>query len=358
MIKELSKFIPIAEKVWDRKTTLNILCDICISDGYMRMTDLETTVKMPVKDKRKYTIPIKLLKKVLKSKPGELKVELFKDSKAKIIYDNKSVTFPYQSPDDYPCDPKEEYKEVGVWTRNALLKLYNQIPFTSTDILRSTLMGVYIEQNIKRLSSCATDGHALQFIEKLDPEVENGSPDKVQAILQIKTIQLLAKFAKGDVKVFSGNDYMKFILPGNIELTSRLIEGKYPDFKNIIPAKFPCEVTFKKDDFLKSVKETLPFSNPVNTKAILTINNGNITFCTENIDDDTRFESSIQTTTQKGKGLEIGFDLKLLEKTISGVDDDQVIWKYDDPNTASVFIDANKNGAGKVNLLMPIKIRD
>ncbi|MFC1555409.1 hypothetical protein ACFL7D_12310, partial [candidate division KSB1 bacterium] len=276
MLKTLKTFFPIAEKVWDRKSSLPILSHICVDNGFIRMTDLEISVKTPVDDKRAYTIPIKLLKKVLNTKPKEIKIDLINDKKVKIFFDNKSVTSKFESVDDYPQEPKELYEETGTWTKDVLLKLYNQLPFTSTDELRLTLTGVYIHQN-KKLSSCATDGHVLQYITNLDAASECTLQNDLKTIMPVKTIQILAKFARGTVKVYSGKERIKFILPGGIEITSNVIDGRYPEFQKVIPLSFPGKVTFTRDDLVRVIKETKPFANPHNNKAIFTVNNGAIT---------------------------------------------------------------------------------
>ena len=357
MLRTLKTFFPIAEKVWDRKTSLPILNHICVENGFIRMTDLEMSVKAPVDDKRAYTIPIKLMKKVLNTKPKELSIELTDERKAKIVFDNKSVAFPFESIDDYPQEPKEKYEEAGTWTKEVLLKLYNQLPFTSTDELRAALTGVYVEQNNK-LSSCATNGHVLKYIANLDAAGECTIRQDFKVILPAKCIQVLAKFARGNVTVFSAKERIKFILPGGIEIISNLIEGKYPEFQKVIPSSFPGEVTFTRDDFMRVIKDAKPFANPHNNKAVFTVNNRTITINTENGDDGTRFETSMPGGKGNGNKLTIAFDLALLEKVLKGVGTEQVLWKYDDSNAASVFVSANGEAEHTVNLLMPIKLKE
>ncbi|MFC1553398.1 hypothetical protein ACFL7D_02080 [candidate division KSB1 bacterium] len=357
MLQTLKTFFPIAEKVWDRKTSLPILSHICVDNGFIRMTDLEINVKAPVDDKRAYTIPIKLLKKVLNTKPKELKIDLINDKEVKIFFDNKSVAFPFESVENYPQELKELYEETGAWTKDVLLKLYNQLPFTSTDELRLVLTGVYVHQN-KKLSSCATDGHVLQNVTNLDATGECTMQNDVKVIMPVKTIQILAKFARGDVKVFSGKERMKFVLPGGIEITSNVIEGRYPEFRKVIPSTFPGKVTFARDDLVRVIKDTKPFANPHNNKAIFTVNNGTITINAENVDDETSFETSISSRKGNSKNLIIGLDITLLEKVLKGINSEQVIWKYGDSTDASVFVSANGEAENTINLLMPIKLRE
>ncbi len=61
MLSALTRLLPMAEKVIDRRTSLPILKEICIQDGIARVTDLETMLVMPVPEIRSYTISVTLL---------------------------------------------------------------------------------------------------------------------------------------------------------------------------------------------------------------------------------------------------------------------------------------------------------
>ena len=69
MIKNLTKFIQLAQKIVPKKSTLPILACVCVEDGFIRATNLETTIRMPIDDNRKYMLPFGVLKSILKSKP-------------------------------------------------------------------------------------------------------------------------------------------------------------------------------------------------------------------------------------------------------------------------------------------------
>ncbi len=357
MLQKLRTFFPIAEKVWDRKSTLPVISHICVEGGFMRMTDLEISVKMPVDDNRKYTIPIKILKKVFNTKPKELRIVLINDKKAKLFFDNKSISFPFENTENYPLEPEGKFQYTSSWSKEVLIKLFNQIPFTSTDELKNTLLGVYVHQN-KKLSTCATDGFVLQYNQDIASKNECKLDKDFSEILPVKCIQLLAKFAHGSVKVFSGKDRIKFLLPGDIELTSNTIEGVYPNFYKVIPSSFNGEVIIDKKALSGSVKQTKPFANPGNNKAVFTFNNGSMNIKADNPDEETCFETSLPTRNRKGEDLTIGLSLELLEIALSGVQDDQICWKYNDSNSASIMVDPADTENNTINLIMPIKLKE
>ena len=102
MIHLFKTFLPIAEKIYDRKATMDILHHICIRDGFMMMTDLEIYVRMPVNEKQNYTIPIKMLKKVLLTKPTTLDIKVLENRRLNISFDDTFITIPTVNIDEYP----------------------------------------------------------------------------------------------------------------------------------------------------------------------------------------------------------------------------------------------------------------
>ena len=111
MLPALQTFLPLAEKIYNKKTTLDILQYICVTDGKMIYTNLENTITMPVSDKRSFTLPVNILQKVLCTKPQSLHIEIPDKNKASISYDNKQITFPVASVEEYPSAVKEDFKE-------------------------------------------------------------------------------------------------------------------------------------------------------------------------------------------------------------------------------------------------------
>ena len=69
MLQNLMKFIQLAQKIVPKRSTLPILTSVCVEDRFIRATDLETTIRMPIDDKRNYTLPFGVLKSIMKSKP-------------------------------------------------------------------------------------------------------------------------------------------------------------------------------------------------------------------------------------------------------------------------------------------------
>ena len=111
-IKSLNRFVKMAERLVIRSPSLPILGHVLVDKGSMRVTDLENTLIMSVDDKRSYTIPFSALKAALKQRPEDLSIELEKDNKITLSYDNKNLTVKGLDPADFPIIPKGKFSMI------------------------------------------------------------------------------------------------------------------------------------------------------------------------------------------------------------------------------------------------------
>jgi DNA polymerase III sliding clamp (beta) subunit (PCNA family) len=351
MLHTLNTFLPLAEKIYNKKSSIDILQFVCVTNESILFTDLETSIMMPVKDKRSFTLPIAILKKVLSTKPHSLHIEIPDKNKLRISYDNKQITFPIPSVEEYPSLALEDFKETAVWTKEVVHKLYKQIPYASKDCLRPALTGIFIQQN-KKLSSVATDGHVLQWIADHDSDKKCELKSEFDCIVPVIAIGIVSRFNRGDVKVSLSDKYIRFTFNNNIKITSKLIKENYPDFKKVFPDSSGNEIIIEKKEILDCIKAALPFSNNDNHRAVFKSNNGFIQIKVEDSDEETSYESSFAVKNKKGNELTLVLNLQLLEKIIKGLDDDYLQWQYASSDDPSIFTSGN----GIRNLLMPIRL--
>ena len=209
MIQNLYKFVQLAQKIVPKKTTLPILSCVCVEDGFIRATDLETTIRMPVDDKRKYTLPFGVLKSVLKSKPKKLDIDILPKKQVKLSYDGKSVMAGTLDPDDYPLMPKESFKKLNSWDKATIKALGCMIPFTSKEELKAALMGININMG-DDLTFAATDGHLLR-----ETKIKNGSSEQEQkfnGIIPALPIDIIARYAGSSTDVTYSKSHIRLTI--------------------------------------------------------------------------------------------------------------------------------------------------
>ena len=142
MLQKLIKFVQLAQKIVPKRSTLPILSCVCVEDRFIRATNLETTIRMPFDDKRKYTFPFGVLNSIMKSKPKELDIEMLKDQRIKLSYDRKHVEVKTLNPDDFPLMPREIFQTLGSWDNKTVKALGCMIPFASKEMLKPALSGI------------------------------------------------------------------------------------------------------------------------------------------------------------------------------------------------------------------------
>jgi DNA polymerase III subunit beta len=358
MLFQLNRFIPIAEKIIPRRSSIPILTNICFTDGKIVATDLDMTLVMTTENKISLTIPVNILKIVLKSKPKQITFEKLTDSKTKVIYDSKSITFATENIEEFPMLPKGRFKTVGLWSKDVIKTLHDQLPYCSTDELRMVLTGVYVNQN-HHIESCATSGHVLRFIKDIDVEKKSKLSADFTAIIPKRALQILSRFTLKEVKVAVREDQFRFTMDNDIELFVRKIEGLYPKYENVIPHEHSGSVHFCKQGMISIIKDAINFTNRYNHLAEFLIGKDEILISAENPEVQVKWQGSLPVSDLSGKeNMNIGINLELLEKILKGINSKEVVWIYSSPNSPLLFSDNGESGSETINLLMPINLED
>jgi len=356
MLKELKAFLPVAEKVRARNSTLTILNYIAVRDGQMLITDLENWLTIPVEDDREYTLPIDVIKQIMKSRPSELKIEIQSENHLEIHYDQNTVSCQSLDVAEFPSLPNETFFQIGFWTGDMILQMHQQLKHTSTDELKPALNGVWVKQTKDSVQSCTTDGHTLEYIPNLDPDQKGEVTQNFEGIISPKCLQILTKLRIERMHVAVGENYIQFCLPHYMVLYSRLIDENFPDFLSILSQENPNEVGVDKKAVLKAIEAAIPFANKDTHLSHLRLRNGTIGLFTRDHERDLTFATEIQHQGHSKEEFEIGFNLKLLQKTLESIAADELLWKYRDNRSANLFI--AKDDSHKTNLLMPVRLEE
>ena len=355
MLQKLIKFVQLAQKIVPKKTTLQILSCVCVEDGFIRATDLETTIRMPIDDKRRYTLPFGVLKSIMKSKPKELQIEMLKDQRIKLSYDGKHVEVKTLNTDDFPLMPKEIFKPMGSWDKKTIKALGCMIPFVSREMLKPALSGVYVQIG-KDLTFAATDGHLLRQTRLMIDSSE--AKHEFKGILPALPLDIIARYAGSSTDVACSKSHIKFTLPSDIEIFIRLIDEKYPPYEEFVNGKKVNSVEFLKDEMISVIKDAMEFADKTTLRAEIVASNGSIEISTADHERELHFESSIPGKNRKGDVERTGFNLKYLEKIIKSINSETIKWEYGKPIEASYFRGMAEEDEGITNLLMPVRLED
>lgn len=352
-----------------KNVNLPILSNVFIDvkDGHIHLvtTDLEVgivcTVRGKVAVEGGYTIEAKVLSDYMAVLPNK-KVDIeLKDNKLLIECDNYKTIIKGQGADDYPLIPKIEKKEYYKIKIDDFKKALAQVIFAvSTAETRVELSGVYFNFTKDQLTLAATDSYRLA---EKTVKINTNVKENRNIIVPAKTLQELVRIlsalkntevdeASEEISIYLSENQILFAVT-NVELVSRLIEGQYPDYQQIIPKNYGTTATINRIELTRAVKAAAIFSktgiNDVNldfpagkNQIVVTAASGQTG---ENI---TELEAQV-----KGKDNGIVLNYRYLLDGLNNIDSENVILEVIDANTPCILKPEQANGY--LYIVMPIK---
>jgi len=259
------------------KSTLPILSNILLEalDNKLKMSatdlDISITVSVECKTTKKgsVSLPAKILFDIIKELPeSDVSIEAA-SSRVEIKIPNGSYKIATVSADDFPKLPAvNTKKEIRISAKN-LIQMIRKTSFAcSVDETRRALNGVLWQTKGDRMQMAATDGHRLAKMSS-DNKKLKGLHDDV--IIPPKVLNLIPKLVERDdqeVGVIFGENNIIFTL-GDIILTSRLIEGPYPNFEQVIPTDNNKTLRINKEELASAVRRVSILSNTEGSRMII-----------------------------------------------------------------------------------------
>lgn len=250
------------QHVVSTRTTLPILSNVLIeADGdtlKLTTTDLDVgisgQVKAQVERGGATTLPARRLVMIIRELPSsEVSVEVDEDNVASVRSGPSFFKILGLDQEEFPPLPSfEESREFvieQVKLRDALKKTAYAI---STDETRYVLNGIFCSFKDNSLTLVATDGRRLAMVEQ---EVEFPSGNEIDIIVPTKAINELQRLLgeDGEVRIRVSESQICFELNDNV-LVSKLIEGNYPNFRQVIPGEAKQRVTLEREVLYNAVK--------------------------------------------------------------------------------------------------------
>ena len=247
-------------------------------------TTISTTMDVDSKDEGKVCIPAKLLLEVLKNLPDQPCTFTVEEATLaiEIAYDNGKSSMVGYNGDDFPRTPALDSPSSIRITGSILSTAINKTLFaTGVDDLRPVMSGVFCEFSPENITFVATDAHKLVRYTRTDSQATGSS----SFILPKKPLNLLKATISNDEEVqLDYNDSNAVFTFGDIILTCRLIDGKYPNYEAVIPKENPNVLTIDRAQFLSSVKRVSIFANKTTHQIKLKLAGSELSLSAEDID--------------------------------------------------------------------------
>jgi len=303
-------------------------------------TDLETVMRIQMdieaKDSGKVCIPAKILLDSLKNIPDQpLTFNIDKNFGIELTSDNGKYKVMGENPDNFPKEPSADDTTSFKASASALVTAINKTLFAvSNDDLRPAMTGVFFELDKKGLQCVATDAHRLVKYKRTDVSC----PKSDSFIVPKKPLTLLkaALPANEDEISISYNSNHFFVKHGTTQMSCRLIDARFPDYKVVIPTDNPYKLVVNKNDFQGALRRVAIFSNKSTNQVVLSIAGSELELTAQDVD--FSFEGDERMKCRyDGEDLNIAFNAKFLIEMLSAADGDEIKMELSTPTKAGII---------------------
>jgi len=365
--KLLNKIIPAVPTRTPMPILENFLFDIKSGVLTIFATDLEISLKssLPVTTEEEIAVvvPAKLLFEIVRSlKETDILFKVESNGKIHLLTDNGEYTISYLEAEEYPnvpTFPSEENKDEVVeleLSGSGLKFAFDHTSFAmSKEEMRPAMMGTLLEFIEEGLRFVTTDGHRLVnlLMEGVGTDVHN------QYIVPEKAVSVLSKVIDDQiVKVFLSKTHVSFILK-DIELITRLIGQKYPDYKSVIPLENEYKMKVNTKELQNAIKRMMLFSTSNTRRVKFSVAENKLEISAEDLDMGTAGKENLYCEFD-GEPLQIGFNAAYVNDILAhNTGEDELIFNLHSPTKAVIIRPVKqKENIDLMMLLMPVRLNN
>ena len=348
-----------AERITGKNLTLPVLSCVLLeakgSQITIRATNLdlglEIVVPAKVEVEGKVAIPGALFNSFLSSLYDDKNVTL-ESQEGNITISTASNTttlksFPHE---DFPTIPVVDTADRFVLRPKDFIEGLKSVWYSaSISSIKPELSSVYIYSDAEHMSFVATDSFRLAEKKVLLTKAK----EFVNVLIPFKNVPEIIKVLENyeeEIEVGLDKNQISFEFNG-VYLTSRVIDGIFPDYKQIIPKEFVTNVTILKQDLMNTLKISRVFSDQFNQISIKLMPAKNlIELKTRN--NDLGESSNVIKATVEGDALEMNFNYKYIIDCFQSIDDSNILLKFSGPNRPLVITGASEQSF--TYLVMPM----
>ncbi|MEI6378021.1 MAG: DNA polymerase III subunit beta [Candidatus Falkowbacteria bacterium] len=327
-------------------------------------TDLEmgitSTVRGKIEEDGSLTVNAKVLANYINLLPNK-KIDIAQDGQnLSLECDNYKTKINGDLADDYPLIPEVSCDQVYKVNINDFKEAVASVLFAvSADDSRPAFTGVLLTIEGRVVTMVGTDSYRLA--ERKLELAEGASDELKRVILPLKTLQELNRIISGDYSDEHENNLLKIVLNenqvlftfDNIEIVSRLIDEKYPDYKQIIPTGCKTEMILDREEFARAVKTSAIFSKSGVNDVILDFKADAGQMVISSASGQTGQNEAGLNGKLEGSDNSVTINYRYLLDGLSNIKSSSVKWQMIDCNTPCLLKPADNDNY--VYIIMPIK---
>jgi len=364
---ELLKAVSQAQSVVERRNTIPILANVLIEaegdKALFRATDLDIEVVdkavAQVERAGSTTVPAVTLHEIVRKLPDGALVTLTDDGAAgrlTVEAGRSNFSLATLPKEDFPVMASSEYDTNFSVAAPVLRRLFDKSKFAiSTEETRYYLNGVYMHvatgEGGQVLRCVATDGHRLA---RIDAPLPEGASGMAGVIVPRKTVNELRKLLDNDetiIAVSVSETKVRFASP-DITLTSKVIDGTFPDYTRVIPQGNTRRMEVDAAEFARAVDRVATVSSERSRAVKLSLDEDRLVLSV-NAPDSGAAEEELGVAYHDEK-LEIGFNAKYLLEIAGQVDRENAVFLFNSSGDPTLMREGDDLSA--VYVVMPMRV--
>lgn len=363
--KNFLKSLTILQGIAERRSSIPALSNIIMEsdNNQIRLTttDLETTIisyiPCTLEEKGKICVSARKLYEIIRELPdAQISLNGMENHWAKITCKNAVFNLSGLDPTEFPTLPSYSEEDLIVIKSFDLGEMIEKVIFAaSTEESRYNLNGIFFEaissgdKNLARM--VATDGHRLAFIERESPEfpvVEKGSIIPKRGLNEVKKI---VSESPGEIRVsLTENSFVLKV--SSFIIIIRLIDGEFPDYKQVIPRDNDKIVKLNNSEFSSCLKRISTISTDRVEGVKFSLKKGCIELYSSNQGIGNAME--VFPAIYDGSEINIGFNARYILEALSAVDEDEFLIELKDETDAAVIKPVT--GQNPLYVIMPMRV--
>lgn len=317
------------------------------SDGTL---SIKCTNNTSVLEQGEIVIPARLFSEIL-AKFDDCEVSMYTESNHVVIECGHScTTLCYMDAEQYPAFPQYDKTNSITMFSNQLVSMIDQTVFaTAANEDKPILTGILLELGETEVKMVALDGYRLAMRQE---SIQSGI-DYTEVIVPSKSMREVARIIPEDentIKLYASDNMISMVCD-NIEVTTRVLQGDYVKYNNILPKEYATRLIINKQSLQKSLERASILARQSKTNLInMKIDGDVMTITSDSEVGKAREEIGIQLT---GKNLDISFNARYLLDVLKEVDDEEIVF---DLNTSiSPCVLHPLQGNSYLYLVLPVK---
>lgn len=369
----LASYINLVSRVVSAKSNLPILSNVLIEVDKEKMrvtgTDLEIQISaiasLSAQEEGKTTVNAKLFSQYINSIPKEESIEVKEDKNTLVVSSTVgAATFSLKEPDDFPLFEEGEAELLFEIPKDTLAMMIEKTAFASAkDDIRPILTGINVEVEGSTVTMVALDTFRLS---KISVPIQNKVLNKKQFVVSSFALENVSRIirdafisatAERDTVTFKLAKAGNFIVIeyGDVSIFARLIEGDYPEYKQVIPAAHQTEVHIEKNKLADSLKRVGVFAQSAQSqRVILSFDTDKLTM--EAVVPEIGNVREEIPVTIEGDAMKISFNMKYLSDIVSNISDETIVFRAINKTSPGLFVQPSLDSF--LHIMMPLKLED